>query len=67
MDGQRDTGRMQAGTDIISSILYVNGGTLLFQLPPIKGDGKPIKSDLATSPFTTFLLNLGTSLKHTPS
>ena len=36
--GRTDTGRQAgrgAGTDIMSSIPYVNGGTLLFQLPPI--------------------------------
>ena len=27
--------RTDTGTEIISSILYVNGGALLFQLPPI--------------------------------
>ena len=30
----RQAGRIQAGTDIMSSNPYVNGGTLLFQLPP---------------------------------
>ena len=32
---RQDPGRIQAGTDISSSIPYVNGGTLLSQLPPI--------------------------------
>ena len=30
MGGRTETGRIQAGTDIMLSMLYVNGGTLLF-------------------------------------